>query len=170
MRAFYNCKSLKQITLPPKITEWYEESFAYSGLESVCFEEGLEIIGGLAFAHTNIKSIVLPTSIKMIGDGAFGDNPELESVSLNNGLITIGNSAFGGQTKLTEIVIPHTVKNITEFAFNGAHQLQKVMFEGDAPATYLVEGTEKANYIIYFHKGAEGFTSPEWYGYPTEIW
>jgi hypothetical protein len=30
--------------------------------------------------------------------------------------------------------------------------------------------TESPNYTVYYHEGAEGFTSPEWEGFTTELW
>jgi hypothetical protein len=55
--------------------------------------------------------------------------------------------------------------------------LEKIKFEGNAPATFeysdSIMGVWEPYYVyftVYYHEGAEGFTSPEWYGYSTEIW
>ena len=176
-RAFYCCTALKHINIPNTLKNWGDETFYNSGLETVDFEEGLLTIGDTAFAGTNIRNIVLPQSITIIERQAFGGCPNLESIILNEGLITIESLAFAGTSKLTEIVIPKTVENITERAFSACSTLEKVMFEGDAPQIYIEEDPisgrfEAFNvyYTIYYHEGAKGFTSPEWNGYPTEIY
>ena len=58
-------------------------------------------------------------------------------------------------------------------------RLSKIIFEGDAPENiWYSDDPEKTeyyhsykdadHYTIYYHKGAKGFTSPTWYGYPTQ--
>ena len=181
--AFEKCESLKQITIPKNVAEWGACTFMGSGLETVEFEEGLESIGGDAFSKTNIKEIILPKSIKTIRPGAFSSCAHLESLILNEGLLTI-NSLILAYTNVKEIVIPASVKNITESAFNRCNALEKVKFEGNAPENFAVEPTElvdengntflgseiQGNYTVCYHEGAEGFTSPTWNDYTTEIW
>ena len=139
-------------------------------------EEGVQTIGENAFAGTNISEIVLPNSVTEIRTQAFGGCPNLEFVELNENLVKIGDRAFGGKSKLTEIVIPKSVKDITEHAFSGCDTLEKVKFEGNAPEAYVYPleiipfGPIDVHYTIYYHRDAQGFASPEWNGYPTEIW
>ena len=111
---------------------------------------------------------------------AFGNCTQLESVVLNNGLIAIDSQAFGGQSKLTEIVIPASVTDIDEMFCDYNNSLRAVKFEGNAPQNYRTETTKSfvnplkeygyMSYTVYYHKGAAGFTSPEWCGYPTKVW
>jgi hypothetical protein len=96
---------------------------------------------------------------------------------LNEGLVEIEYNAFGGSNKFTEIIIPATVMTMEEKAFSSCTALEKVMFEGDAPSPFVTydpfgdrEEPWFVSYTIYYHKNAKGFTSPEWNGYPTEIW
>ena len=172
--AFENCTSLKHINIPKSLTTWGENTFMFSGLETIDFEEGLEMIGTNAFAYTNIKTVVLPKSVRELSRGAFAVCANLESVTLNEGLTTIGGSALCGKSKLTEIVIPASVTKMDETIFDGCDTLQAVKFEGDAPEEYLYKYPElltgATNYTIYYHQGATGFTSPQWCGYPTELW
>ena len=168
--AFSNCNALKSITIPKNITEWGKELFSESGIETIEFQDGLTCIGEYAFLKTKIKRIELPNSLKFIDNGAFRQCEQLETIVLNEGLMQIGNYAFYG-TKISSIVIPSTVTGINELAFVNCNSLKHVKFEGDSPAEYAVlTNEEKESYIIYYHEGAEGFTSPEWNGYTTEIW
>lgn len=173
-RAFYQCDALKHINIPKSVSELGQSIFASSGLETVEFENGLKTIGEGAFTYTNLKSIVLPSSVQTIEARAFYGS-KLESVTLNEGLLTIEIEAFGGQTLLKEIVVPTTLTNITERAFYGSDSIEKVIFAGDAPASYLdfeERGPFVSNrvfYTVYYHADSEGFTWPYWNGYQTAV-
>lgn len=175
--AFQNCVNLKHITIPSKVTMIGDQAFDSSGLETLTLEEGITTLNGYrCFAGTQIKQITLPSTIEEIAMLAFATSLNLESIILNEGLIKIGHGAFANNPKLKEIVIPKTVQVITEMDFDQCSGLEKVKFEGNAPASFEYSdsaGTWEPYYVhftVYYHEGAEGFTSPEWYGYPTEIW
>lgn len=172
IESFANCKSLKSIRIPKSLTDFGTGAFYYAGIETVELEDGLEIIGEYAFAGTPLKNVVLPASIRTLSDGAFEACP-LESITLNEGLETIGERVFDffySNSSMKEIVIPSTVKNITDMTFTHS-SLEKVKFDGNAPENFISGGDVRgADYTICYHEGAEGFTSPEWNGYSTEIW
>ncbi len=172
--AFSSCKSLKHINIPahsfdnvPKDGA-YNGAFRGSGLESVDFADGIKYIPNATFMDTMLKEVVFPDSLQYIDRNAFADCANLEKVTLNDGLETISIEAFSN-TGLTEIVIPQSVKNLWYSTFDGATALQKVYFEGNAPE-WLALSEGSAPFTIYYHEGAEGFTTPEWNGYKTEIW
>ena len=175
--AFSYCEQLKHVTVPGSMVELQKNVFQGAGLETVSFEEGLEMIGKSAFAGTSLKEIVLPQSLIVISNGAFSFCA-LEKVTLNNGLITIGDLAFCSNEKLMEVIIPNTVENITELAFDSCSNLDRIKFEGNAPIEWKKEYNEPGSIyesegidcVIYYHAGANGFTSPIWNGYQTEIW
>lgn len=177
--AFAKCSSLKHIKIPQSCN-LMDSVFIYSGLETVELEEGIESIPYECFVGTNIRSITLPKTVKEIQGEAFADCENLETVILNEGLEKVGDEAFGG-TKITEIVIPSTVTDILDTSFSRCSKLDKIKFEGDAPKEFLwihkgVDGqdirieAQDVHFTIYYHEGAAGFTSPEWFGYPTAIW
>lgn len=175
-KAFENCASLKHITIPKGLTYWGSEVFVNSGLETVVLEDGLSCIGSTAFAYTKLREIEIPGSIKELPWQAVAGCYGLETIILHEGLETINRSAFDGAV-ITEIVIPKSVECITETAFSNCERLKAVKFDGEAPVTYLDElmpdeltGLDNVSYTVYYHEGVEGFTSPEWYGYPTIIW
>ena len=63
----------------------------------------------------DIKSVVIPSTVKSIGKRAFAYN-QISSVTLSNGLETIGEVAFT-KNQLTTITIPKSVTNIGSSAF-----------------------------------------------------
>ena len=176
IQSFQGCTSLRYIKIPAKIKEIDFATFKDSGLEILELEDGLEKIGREAFKNTKIKTVILPKTITELGDSAFYNCTNLESIALNEGLSTISDGALGGQSKMMEITIPASVAKMSEGAFWNCTTLKAVKFEGNAPEDYRTDliyagGPEQNfSYSVYYHRGAIGFTSPEWYGYLTEIW
>lgn len=104
-RAFYQCYALKEITLPPSITEIKDEAFyECRSLSSIKIHEGTTMIGDYAFSGcTSIESIRIPRSVNKIGNGAFQKCTSLRSVTILNPDVQIGENAFYGCNSL-EIV------------------------------------------------------------------
>lgn len=175
-RAFAGCKSLKNISIPancyrnnnPDEYASLMYAFAYSGLESVEFQEGVQFIPSYTFTQTNLKEVIIPASVERIASYAFAGCKNLNQITLNEGLTSIGANAFES-TNVSEITIPSTVIDMKISAFNQMSQLTKVYFKGNAPDNFTAN-TTPPSFTIYYHEGAEGFTSPEWNGYKTEIW
>ena len=74
----------------------------------------------------DIKSVVIPSTVKSIGKEAFAYN-QISSVTLSNGLETIGNYAFNDNL-LTSIIIPDSVTSISGYAF-AYNQITSVIIE-----------------------------------------
>ncbi len=75
-----------------------------------------EIAAQAFYNMTTLDKVVIPATVKTIGDYAFYYSHNLNDVTLNSGLITIGNSAFR-YTSIYSITIPNTVKTIGTYAF-----------------------------------------------------
>lgn len=104
--AFFGCKSLERVTLPPKITS----------------------IGIRAFAMCeSLKSIDIPESVVKIGRGAFCGCKSLERIVLPKKLVTIKIEAFNGCTNLAEIIIPESVRQIGEGSQEAYDELERVL-------------------------------------------
>jgi hypothetical protein len=173
--AFENCTSLKHINIPSNIKEWWETVFAGCRIETVDIAEGVESIPLGAFSGNNILEVVLPSSMREVGMYAFYDCENLKSVTLNEGLTTLGDGAFVN-SQIEELIIPSTVVQMTEMVFDHCASLRTVKFCGDAPNDFIYPPDDpphvphNVDCTIYYHEGSQGFTSPEWNGYSTEIW
>ncbi len=89
----------------------------------------------------NIKysgNIVIPESVEYegvsypvttIGEAAFNNCSELESITIPNSVKTIGKSAFMGCSGLTSITIPNSVTAIGKVAFSGCNDLTTIIVE-----------------------------------------
>ena len=79
--------------------------------------QGIVEIGPYAFSATPIKRIVLPDSMKTIGDSAFKFCMNLHDIEISEGVISIGNCAFEGCSGLSQLDLPESITYIGERAF-----------------------------------------------------
>lgn len=146
--AFYGCYSLKNIEIPAGVTSIEDHAFAD------CI---------------NLAQIKMPANLKTINAKAFSGCKNLPAISIPEGVTTINNQAFANCTNLSSITIPAQVTQIGKRAFYACTNLQAARFSGNAPQI----GDElfrqvASNFKISFVNGKSGWTSPYWYGYPTE--
>ncbi len=86
----------------------------------------------LYYAHhlylngTEIKSLVIPQSIKSIKYATFEGCSGLTSLTIPNTVTTIGKQSFHGCSGLTTLTIPESVKSISSYAFWGCSGLTTV--------------------------------------------
>lgn len=69
------------------------------------------------FSESQVTGVVLPQTIKEIGNNAFANCENLTSVNLPQGLQYVGNWAFGNSPKLESFTIPASVTTVEEQAF-----------------------------------------------------
>ena len=160
--AFSYSSRITGVEIPNTVTEIGEFAFVNcSKLGKVTFEKGSRLgeIGREAFAHTNIQSIVLPDSVKKIGEGCFYCTENLktihigsgltvipdsafsyagvENINIPNGVVTIGAYAFAS-TKLKSVIIPDSVTVMGNYVFKDCHFLTNI--ELSSNMTYIPEG------------------------------
>jgi hypothetical protein len=135
-----------------------------AAISALIIPEGVQIIGELGQddkLNKTVETIVLPSTLTTIGDGAFkyfkkitgfdlshcaglteiGEwaffgCSNLESVKLPDGLKVIGNNAFYGNNKLTSIKLPDSVQVIGEKAFEDCDKLT----DANIPANIQIIG------------------------------
>ena len=137
--AFYECKTLRSMTIPESVTSIGDNAYYYCvALGNVMLSEATLTIGKRAFykcGNLNIKLtnkitsigdeafryafrntiIEIPASVKQIGESAFSFSG-ISKIILNDGLVSIGDDAFWA-SDLSEIAIPNTVTSIGSRAF-----------------------------------------------------
>lgn len=96
-------------------------------------------IGELAFWPRRITSLVMPDSITSIGQSAFEDCHELQTVKLSANLEKLGSRAFANCTNLQALELPDSVTAIGGGAFAGCEKL--TAFRVPAGVTVLEAGT-----------------------------
>ncbi len=171
--SFSDCSALRSISLPQNLSEVNNYAFYHSGLETVSFREGLQIIRKCAFGGTPLKKILLPDSVKEIQLSAFDSCTELETITFGKGLEKIGTKAFFKNIKLTEIALPASLTTVFDTAFEQCTALKRIMFEGNAPTVVgdfpNPDPLFTRDYTVCYRSTAQGFTYPEWQGFRTEI-
>lgn len=99
------------------------------------------------------SDIILPESVKTIGEGAFRNCTSLHSYTIPNHVITVGNYAFKNCTRLTNVVIMPSVTSIGNYAFQGCSALTSIVIPANV--------TSIGNYAFYGCTAMTGVTIEE---------
>lgn len=83
-------------------------------------------IGKYALSDLLINSIILPNSIKLIGDGSFQNCSLLSNIIIPQTVTSIGNNAFQQCTSLRYLDIPSSVNTISNGAFYNCLNLETI--------------------------------------------
>lgn len=105
------------------------DAFAFSNstsLKSVELTNITEIMDGTFYNCTDIEKIVLPDSLKKIGERVFYGCTSLTSIKLPSTVNFIDDSAFANCTSLVELEIPEAVTLISDAAFENCTSLKKI--------------------------------------------
>ena len=110
--AFYECTSLKQVTIPDSVTDLGSQTF---------------------FDCIRLNQATIPEGVTAIGQGTFWGCSALTGIHIPETVTTIGNQAFAF-TGLTEVTVPANVETVGALAFEYCSDLNSITFTGNAPA------------------------------------
>lgn len=167
----HKIRTIDEITLPNSVKRIEDYAFSYNEFTKVILNEGLEYIGNHAFSSpTFLEEIEIPSSVKEIGECAFGGKPLISStpnplrkIILNEGLEKIGARAFASCRSLETIKIPSTVKEIGGGAFDDCPNIKIDLSEND---NFILNGNflmnkDGSEIITTFGEFEEEFSVPE---------
>ena len=177
--AFYNCP-----------LNGMKDGAYTDTIHTVVFTNSLASLGDYAFAHTDIESITIPSSLTQanigsyvfaycdklkdivfenegLGDQMFIDCTGLTSLILPSGITSIGAYAFQNCTSLETVVIPKDVLNIAEGAFANCIKISELTL----PFIGRERGSTGAEGLfgwIFGSEAVEGITPTRQYYSKTE--
>lgn len=139
--AFDGCKTMTSVTIPPTITTVGDAAFINcNGLKGIYITD-LSAWCNISFTKygnplfyakhmylngQEIKELIIPESVKSIGNYAFENCIEIASVVISDGTETIGEYAFWNCNKMSSITIPSSLKEICSSAFSDCSALSSV--------------------------------------------
>ena len=110
---------VEEVYIPASVEEIGEYAFQASLLHTVHFAENSKLrkLGAYAFVDTDLKELILPDSVRELGEGVCYNLYALETVSIPEGVTEIPAQAFSTTGNLKNISLPSTLKVIGENAF-----------------------------------------------------
>ncbi|MGN0469883.1 MAG: leucine-rich repeat domain-containing protein, partial [Acutalibacteraceae bacterium] len=119
------------IEIPEKIGQYTVSAIgnsAFKGktnLKSVTLPDTLKVIDDYAFdCCTNLENITIPDSVEKIGKAAFFSCTRLKSVDVSGNLKTVGDGAFYDCLSLESISLPDSTTTVGEYVFGNCKSLQ----------------------------------------------
>ena len=119
-QTFNGCTNLETVTLPETIEVIGSSTFnKCAKLTSFDFSN-VKKIGNEAFAGTGLTSFIGANELTEIGENAFQECPNLQTVIYPEGIGTVPYAAFVGCTALNTVILPGDIREIGSGAFYGA--------------------------------------------------
>ena len=157
--AFLGCPLLEEVTLPNNLQKM--ESFVFNqcpSLKKLIFADGTQeiniSISENLFYGCAVEEVVLPESVKKIGDYAFSYVDTLKKINLPDSITEIGECAFYRCNGLTSIELPENLEILGGNAFGECVNLTKV---------YIPKSITKSGSYEEYEDGSMGL-SPPFYG------
>lgn len=129
-KAFYSCKTIKQVNLTGN--EINIEAYAFAkceGLTNLTVKSTKAVLSRSCFSEcVSLKNVILPIDTENLPFGVFEGCTSLENINLPNKLKNIGENSFYGCSNLKCVLIPDSVVEIDENAFAYCENLEAVTF------------------------------------------
>ena len=196
--AFLGCTSLAEVSLQPGIercgfqcwegTAWYEsfpEGINYqdgylvcgkgNALGAVTVPEGTHsILSGALYDNSSITSISLPSSLQLVGAGAFENCHRLSRVQGLEYPVKLGNDAFAVSALQGEIRLNPEMEQLSKSVFYGCSNLTGVRLSAGLKVIgeqafrkctslrqiELPQGLEEIGYLAFGETGLQSITIP----------
>lgn len=154
--AFYNCTSLKSVTIqdnkPSCVKKIGRQAFMFcSELTDIPILDSVTEIGSESFHQCEkLDTVIIPEGVTSVADGMFSYCYNLHTVTLPDSVTAIEERAFTG-TALTQIHIPANVTQIGTDAFSECFALSTITSDSESyPAidNVLYEKSANGDYAL----------------------
>lgn len=127
--AFYRCAAMETLVLPQNPVLIEGQAFAYTAVQTLSVPQGFAEIGEQAFSNMEeLESVKIAGSVHKIRERAFSGCRNLTELVLEEGLTEIGQEAFIGYCGLETVSFPNSLKTIGDYAFYNCNYLKDVVF------------------------------------------
>lgn len=128
--GFRSLKKVTELTIPGSIKN-FDFSLQNSNIKKLTLSEGVESIQNSPVAYTPVEEIILPSTLKTLGNAAFSGATQLKAIDLPEGVTFADNAVgiFSGCSSLTSIDLPASVTQIPSSAFYRCTSLKTVTAE-----------------------------------------
>lgn len=128
--GFRSLKKVTELTIPGSIKD-FSFSLQNSNIKKLTLAEGVESIQNSPVAYTPVEEIILPSTLKTLGNAAFSGATQLKTIDLPEGVTFADNAAgiFSDCSSLTSIDLPASITQIPSSAFSGCTSLKTVTAE-----------------------------------------
>lgn len=128
-------------------------SIGYIGLDNNFEPEDVELGSYAFFDCANLKTVVIPSTVTVIGDMAFARCESLENIMLPPGVTAIGAVAFAYCKNLKTLAIPSTVTTIGDMAFTLCESLESIVIPESVKeiGKFAFALTEEESSLNYYH-------------------
>ena len=140
-QAFSGCVAMESITLPfigGSDTENNYIGYVFGGndsyldnakylpetLKDITILDSCTTIGNGALYGSAIEQFTIPSSVKTVGDHAFGNCDNLVDVFFEEGVTSLGGNAFSSCDKLKNVTLPESLTTINYNGFIGCTELE----------------------------------------------
>lgn len=150
--VFYGAKINGSLHLSGNVTEIMASAFDSCGIRGeIVFPNTVTKIWNNAFCYNNLSTIILPESIKTIGERAFQNNNITGEIIFPEGLLSIGKSAFDGCNSINALKFPSTLQTIHSGAFANCYSVSSIVCSAEqvpiaAPDAFI--GIPKDNFTV----------------------
>ena len=151
--VFQNCSALSEIIVPEenKVYEVGEDGSLYSAGVLVIYVDNPDSgstytipsyvteIGAYAFDGRNFETLIIPNTVRTIGNYAFRNCLNLKKVIFEEGTenLTVGTNTFYGCTALESVQFPTQLVSLGSSTFYGCTALTEVVFPDDCGITEI---------------------------------
>ena len=118
-----------------------DKFLCWSNIRTINLPSNLRIIGRYALGNCRITEIDFPKFLVFIGEGAFYFNTRLQRAVFSDGLKVICDKAFEGCLRLTSIELPNSVEYIGE-AFHNCEELSRLVIPKRAVISSRIFGSK----------------------------
>lgn len=127
-RAFYNCPSLRSMTILPGVTRIGSQAFqGCTRLASISIPQGVVEINDATFAGcTALDTVEMAATVATIGSDAFAGCTSLKSLTLPLGMTDLGERAFKGCSSLRDVNLSSRITTISCEAFADCRSLESI--------------------------------------------